>query len=583
MGILDDLIGAYGSAWNQMTPTVRAGGGTTASNLLDALGASQSGYIPPAQSADQIDVNPQVVQISPQEAAAAQAQQAPAIDPARVAAMQAAAAQQQAPTAAQAAPQAAAPAVDPGMQTQQVAPSPVVSANATPGFPSQSDYNADGTQAAPSAQSSGGGLIGALAGAGQQAVSDPVASKGLLSTLGDTVANVGQKLKSLSPAASQALIAGGLSMLANNDGTHNLAQLVGEGGVAGVNQYQTVKQNQIANAIAQQKLAQDLVEKQATNATANFNAQTERFKAANAPTSVEPGRGIITPAMIANGQSPTMVTGQGGQLPVAKYIDVPDGNGNVNQQGVDLWGHPVGAPIPKTLAYTGELSGENQKTVNGANDTASKSALALTKTQNFLSKLSPTIPDPNNPGQTIPNPDYTPVMGGVGATVQNELNRLTGGQTQSQLLRSQIQQNIYQAQLGMWKPGIGGRLTNTDVNLLKQGMPPDTASGSALQQYLTAYAHLQEDQATHDALSAQYLTANRGDSSPLHKDAVINGVTYPQGTPMQAVLSRQAPVQSSQVHPAVQQAQGLIAQAQAAARSGDAKAQAALKQRGLSW
>jgi hypothetical protein len=589
MGILDDLLGAYSTAWNQMTPDVKAGGGSTKSNLLDALSASQTGYIPPTQTGDQIAANPQVVQISPQEAAAAQAQQAqapaqPQVDPARVAAMQAAAAQAQQQAPAQAAtPTVAQPpqAPDP---TQQVTPPPVASVNAQPGFPSPSDYNADGTQATdPSAQSSGGGLLGALAGAGQEAAQDPVKAKGLLSQLGDTASQIGDKLKNLSPAASQALIASGLTMLASNDGQHNLSQIVGQGGIAGVNQYQTITQNQIANRIAQQKLAQDLAEKQATNATANYNAATERFKATNQPVVSDPGQVVNTVGGLANGQSGTPITGPGGELPAKTTREVQGPDGTTYTQAYDMWGRPVGAPTVKSAPYTGELNAADQKTVNDANTQANNSALALTKTQNFMKQLTPTIPDPNNPGQTIPNPDYVPVTGGVAATVQNELNKITGGQTQSTMLRQQIQQDVYHAQLGNWKAGVGGRLTNTDVNLLKQGMPPDNASGSALLQYLQAYSHLQEDQATHDALSAQYTTANRGDSSPLHKDSVIGGTTYPAGTTMAQVLSKQAPVQSSQSNVSAQQAQGYIAQAQAAARGGDAKAQAALKQRGLSW
>lgn len=578
MALIDDLLNAYSSAWNQMTPNVKAGGGSTKSNLFDALGASQSGYIPPTQTGDQIAANPQVVQISPEEAAAAQAQQGQAA-PQAASAPQAGAAQpplltppQQAPTQQQ--PQAALP-------TQAVAPPNVASVDATPGFPSPSDYNADGSQSATAGQPQGG-LLGALAGAGQEAAQDPVKAKGLLSSLGDYASNIGDKLKSLSPAASQALLAGGLSMLANNDGHHNLAQLIGEGGTAGINQYQAVNQNLIGNQLARQKLQQDLAEKQATNQTANYNAVTERLKGLNTPTFGKPGDVAFTPGGMASGQGGTPISGPGGQLPVARTAEVQGPDGSVYTQGYDIWGKPVGQPIVKSQPYVGPLNDAQQKIVNESNDTANKSALALTKTQNFLQQLVPTIPDPNDPTKTIPNPNYVPVTGGVASTVQNELNKLTGGQTQSQMLRSQIQQNIYQAQLGMWKPGVGGRLTNTDVNLLKQGMPPDNASGSALTQYLTAYAHLQEDQATHDALGAQFITANRGDSSPLHKETTIAGKTYPAGTTMQQVLSGQAPVQSGK-NPSAQQAQQVISQAQAAARSGDANAQAALKQRGLSW
>jgi hypothetical protein len=604
MALLDQLIAQYGNSSQNpyakpQAPMVQPTASSPSvqvpiSSLIDMLGRDPSvnPYASMGGQSQGLDANPQILQISPDEAAAAQAQQgggaAPAqaqIDPARVAAMQAQAAQQQA-TALQAAPgQAAQQPQAPQMSTQQVTPPTVASVNAAPGFPSPSDYNADGTQADQSAQSSDGGLLGALAGAGQQAASDPVAAKGLLSQLGDTASTIGTKLKSLSPAASQALIASGLTMLAGNDGQHNLAQLVGQGGIAGINQYQTITQNAIGNQLARQKLAQDLAEKQATNQTANYNAATERFKATNQPTQVEPGNSIVTPGMIAGGQGPLSVTGPNGALPAKTTREVQGPDGTMYTQGYDMWGRPVGGPTVKSAPYTGELSADNQKIVNSYADKANESALSLTKTQNFLKQLTPTIPDPNNPGQMIKNPDYVPVTGGVAATVQNELNRITGGQTQSQLLRSQIQQNVYQAQLGMWKPGIGGRLTNTDVNLLKQGMPPDNASGSTLANYLNAYAHLQEDQATHAALTRDFVTANRGDMSALHKDSVIGGITYPAGTTMQQVLSKQAPVQSnqSQNHPAVQQAQGIIAQAQAAARSGDAQAQAALKQRGLSW
>lgn len=574
MSLLSDLADAYGNAWNQMTPTVKGGGGTASSNLLDALNASGSGYIPTPQTMAQqqatgISANPQIVPITDAQANAAQTQQGVATpDAARVAAMQQQAGAQT--PAVQAAPQAAA---DPGLQTQNVTPTNVASVNATPGFPSPSDYNADGSQA------QGGGLIGALAGTATQAANDPVQAKGLLSSLGDYASGIGAKLKSMSPAASQALIATGLSILGNNDGTHNLASLVGQGGIAGLNQYQAVNQNLIGNQLARQKLAQDLAEKQATNATANFNAETERAKAMNQPVTLNPGQSVGTVAGLANGQLPTQV---GGPV-VARTVETTDGQGNVFTQGVDAFGRPVGQPIAKTLVYTGPLNNDQQKIVNDANTTSNQSALNLTKTQNFIKQLVPTIPDPNNPGQTIPNPDYVPVQGGVAATAANELNKLTGGQTQSQLLRQQIQQNVRLGMLQGYKAGVGGRLTNTDINLLQQGMPPDNASGTALLNYLTAYSHLQEDQATHDAMNAQYITANRGDSSPLHAPATIAGQQYPAGTTMQQVLSRQAPVQSGNGNASAQQAQGIIAKAQQAARSGDANAQAALKQRGLSW
>lgn len=602
MALIDQLIDQYGNSTNnpyatqqpqpvaftpsQSTPSIPI------SSLIDLLGrqsnnpyasmAKATATAAPAQQQG-LSANPEIVPISDAEANAALSQQGvPSPDATRIAAMQSQAVQQQPTQAPQ--PQQQAQQATPGdqqMPTVAVQNPPVASVDATPGFPSPSDYNADGSQA------SGGGLLGALAGAGQQAANDPVAAKGLLSQLGDYASGIGSKLKNMSPAASQALIATGMTMLANNDGTHNLAQLVGQGGIAGINQYQTVTQNTIGNQLARQKLAQEYAEKQATNATANYNAETERFKAANAPTTVEAGRGIVTPAMIASGQSPQMLTGPGGALPVARTAEITDGQGNVFTQGMDMWGKPVGAPVPKTLAYTGPLPDAQQKVVNDANTTANQSAMNIQKLQGFMKQLTPTMPDPNDPTKTIPNPDYVPVTGGVAATVQNELNKLTGSQSESQRLRSQIQQEVQLANAQGFKAGIGGRLTNMDVGILQRGMPPDNANGSALLNYLSAYSHLKEDQATRDSMTAQYVNVNRGDMGPLHKAVTINGVEYPQGTTMQQVLSRQAQAQSGNSgggqSGSAAQAQGIIAKAQAAARSGDTSAQAALKQRGLSW
>lgn len=544
--LLDQLIAQYGNGSSnpyatQAPQPVPAQVGNAApaqsvpiTSLIDTLGRGpQNPYA--KMGAPAADPNAfQIVPISDEEAADAMAQQAPAPDNSRVSGMQNAApvATQAAPTPA---PQAQSKVVQPTgplAQADGSAP-PVATVNTDSSFPSPSDYNADGTQA------SGGGLLNALADAGQQASQDPIAAKGILSTLGDYASGLGQKLKSLSPAASQALIASGMTMLAGNDGTRNLAQLVGMGGIAGMNQYQTIVQNQNANQIARQKLAQDLAEKAAANATANYQAVTERAKALNNPTVLKPGEGVITPGMQMSGQQPTMLGGANGQLPVAREVEFTDGQGNVMTQGVDIWGHPVGPAMPKTLAFTGPVNDAQQKYINDAQTAANNSAASLSRTQNFLRMLTPTIPDPNDPTKTISNPEYVGVTGGVGATVANELNKLTGGQTQSQMLRQEIQQQVYNAQLKNWKSGVGGRLTNADIMLLQKGMPPDNASGQALQQYLQAYSHLQEDQATRDALTAQYIAQNRGDMGPLHPNAsiTVGGKTYGPGSTMAQVLT----------------------------------------------
>lgn len=497
------------------------------------------------------------------------------------------------------APPATATPAQPNVASQAPDPNQVAAVNTDSSFPTSDFSGGDPNQnAAPSqtggdpSQSGSGGLLSSLLGPAQAAASDPNQAKGLLSQLGSMAQNVGQKLTNLSPNASQALIAGGLTMLANNNGKQNLGQIIGDGGIAGINDYQTNVQNQNANAIAQQKLRQDLAEKAAANNIAQQQADTDRYKALNAPTTVAPGNSVTTPAMMGQGIAP-----QGsGQPVVARTVDVTDGNGNTMTQQLDTFGNPIGAPMPKTLAYTGPLTPPQQATVNTAATTAANSQAGLQKTQNMLAQLQPTIPDPNNPGQTIPNPSYIGVVGGIPSSAATILQSITGGQTQSQLMRQQIEQNVRLSMLQGYKGGIGGRLTNTDVQMLQQGMPPDNANGTTLANYLQAYSHLQQDQASRDAATAAYYQANRGDASPLRTPLTINGTTFPAQTTLSQVLAKapalgqQAANQaqsgtqgnSSSAAPA-QQAQSVISAAQQAARNGDPNAQAALKQRGLSW
>jgi len=532
-GLLDDLANAYGTAGSGIGQGLGSLLSLIRGNPTQTLGGAMSQDTPAFINA-QANQNPSIIPISAAEAADAQAQQgqsAPGADPSQVAAITAAqiAARQGNQGAAL---QAAAPAAtDPGLQSASVPDTTVANVNATAGFPSPSDYNSDGTQASPgaSASSGQGGLLTALAGASQDAAQDPVKAKGLLSTLGDTLGEVGGHLKSLSPAASQGLLAAGLSLLGNNDGTRNLSQLVGGAGAAGLNQYQAVTQNQIQNTLARQKLAQDLAEKQATNATANYNAVTERQKALNSPTQVEPGNGVITPAMIANGQSPQVLTGPGGTLPVAGSRDYQDAQGNTFTQNIDKFGQPVGAPIPKSLVNTGPLPADRLKVVNTAQAEAANQAHQAQMTANWIQRLSPTMTDPTT-GQQVPNPNYVSVPGGIAAQGQDIWTKLTGDQTTGQILRNQMRQQTYQDYLATWKPGIGGRLTNTDVQLLKSGMPPDTASGSTWGKFLQSYGKLQADVANQAQRQATYLSQNRGDMSPLAAPLTFNGMTFPAGT-----------------------------------------------------
>lgn len=593
MSILDALINQYGnSAVNPYARPVAAAPvtavPTTSQNpsvlgLINLLGNGPSNpYATPTQGLSA----PQIVPIDQAEADRAIAQQgggiAPALQteavPARVAGMQAQAAQ--APITQPQAP--AQPAATPQVQLaqQQVQDSPVAQVDAQSGFPTSSDYNADGTQAsaAPDAGPNGG-LLGALAGTAQQAVSDPSQSKGLLSALGDTISGVGDKLKNMSPAASQGLIAAGLTMLAGNDGRHNIAQLAGMGGIAGLNQYQTVTQNNIANQMARSKMAVDLWNHQIANQVAQQNSATEAYKATHPVVSA--GQTILAP----NGAGTMSPVGSGG-VKAEGSIERANDDGSVTTYKTDTAGQIIpGSGVVSKNPNVGPLNADQLKIVNEAQAEAQKQAYGVQRTQMLMSKLSPTMVDPAT-GKQVPNPDYINVPGGLTMKGQDLWTKLTGDQTMGQVLRNEMQQQAYQQFLATWKPGIGGRLTNTDVNLLKQGMPPDTAGGATWYKFLSAYGKLQQDMADHSQRQAAFVSQNRGDMSPLRAPLTFNGVTYPAGSTYAQVAAGQggtAPQQPGQNGGGAQQAQSVIAKAQAAARAGDASAQAALKQRGLNW
>lgn len=393
--------------------------------------------------------------------------------------------------------------------------------------------NADGSSSDGNPPNVGatGGLLASLAPAIpaiNQAAQDPDASKGLLGALGDKLSKVGSSLTSLSPAASQGLLATGLSILANNNGQNNLSQLVGAGGIAGINQYNDVRAQQGAIALKQAELQQTAYQQAQANAVARGDLAVKQNEA-NKPILVNGTTYALNPA---TGQYAPVA----GTTPAVDHnIDVMDSNGNVYTQGYDAHNNPVGASIPKTLVNTGPLTGDQFASVNAANAQAATSAAALQKTNTLLSKVTPTIPDPNNPGATIPNPNYVPMTSGVAATVGNAWNNLFGDQSQGQQVRNEITSTIRSTNMQQFK-GIG-KFDNMDMIALQKGMPPENASADALNQYLTAYGHLQQAQAINDQTNAAYVTANRGSTAPLTNDTTIGGVTYPAGTSYQAIMT----------------------------------------------
>lgn len=414
-----------------------------------------------------------------------------------------------------------------------------------------------------------------------QAAQSPEASKSVLQGFADQAQGIADKLTNLSPNASQALIATGLATLAANDGSRNLGQVVGIGGAAGLNNYMTNTQMQAKNSLAAAKLQQEQyleLRKQAL----------EEYKARNTPTVVKPGEGYTTPGMISSGQAPAQVGGAA----VARTMKFQDAAGNEYEQGVDYAGNPVGNPFISKRADVGPLTGEQNTTIQNAATEAETANVNYGKVQDFIRRLSPTYTDPTT-GKQVPNPNYTPIAGGLAGSAQDAWFKLTGDMNAGQRFRKEIENSVVLNQLESYKAGIGGRLTNTDVGILQNGVPIQGANGETVRKYLESYAKYQQGIAERAAVKSAYLQANRGDMSELRHDLTIGGVTYKggQGITWDDVVHDRKGVPAAQGTSSQGAPSGgsgninnnALAGVQAAARSGNQSAQNALRQRGYTW
>lgn len=454
------------------------------------------------------------------------------------------------------------------LPTQNVNVPPVVPVQADSYAPNMTQPPVDGT---PDVQ---GGLIGSLT----QASQDPEQAHGLLQSFGEKAKMLGDKLTNLTPNAAQALLASGLTVLANNNGTRNLGQLVGEGGIAGINNYQTNVQNQAKNALAAQKLQQDLADKNKLRAI-------EAWKAQNTPVAIAPGSQVTTAGEMAAGRGP------GPSTAFKEYAKSTDSDGVEWSTPVGYDGKPIGQPFQTKNPWVGPLNDNERTAVNGYQTQVANTQQSLGRIQGYLSKLSPTMTDPAT-GQQVPNPDFVQVPGGLAAHAQDIWTKITGDQAPSQQLRAQITQDVVKGQLAQYKEGVGGRLTNADINLLQKGIPTESGDGKALYNYLAKYAVLQQNILDHDTKQATFASSNRGNLGALQRDTQIGNEVVPKGTDFQSYSSgayKQTPVQSQggaaskTSAPTGGNPQNVLMQARAAARNGDKAAQAALQQHGLSW
>lgn len=386
-----------------------------------------------------------------------------------------------------------------------------------PGAPGQNLSTGDvaaGRQQDDTSTPPAGGLLASLVPAVQTASASPDTSKGLLGTLGATISHIGDKLTNLSPAASQALLASGLTILSGNDGTRNLGQLVGMGGISGLNTYNSARQQQVENAVAQQKLAQAAQQQQTENGIAQQKVNIDAYNAKNAPVVVAPGSTVIQ----KNGQ-PIMQ----GMPQVARTVDVQgqDGKTYTVQLGND--GNQIGQPLLKQNPYAGPLDASAQATVNAAQTAAAQATQTYQRTAQLANALN--------------SADFT---GGVGATFNDALTKMTGSKDAGQQLRGQLAQFANNSILSELPPGSA---SDKDIQLVRNGVPADNAGKDTWQAYLASVGRVQQAAAVLQNAKADYASANRGNLGPLMQAATINGVQYPAGTSFTQVASGVPPQQ----------------------------------------
>lgn len=564
MGLLDNLGALSPGDGYANTPTSSDGSQWT--GLLAALlgpTQSQQKMTDAAQQA-----NPQIVEASPQDAATAQMMGAGTGAPQGFGAPAA----QTVDASAAPAPTFTSPQVTPNLPANVASPGPSGPVNmpiAQPTAPPDVSVAADGTAsdgqgAAPPADPTGG-LLGSL----QQAAQTPEDAHGLLQSFADKAKMLGSKLGNLSPNASQALLASGLTMLAGNDGRHNLGQLVGEGGIAGINNYQSNVNMQAQQRLAQAKLAQESTLK-------NQQQALEAWKAQHTIVPIAPGDSFTTAGANAAGLPP-----QNSGAAVKEYVKVQDANGVEYNQAKGYHGEDIGAPTVIKDPYAGPLSDSERTSVNTYQAASDEGKQGLGRIQGYIGQLSPTMKDAQ--GNVVANPNFVAVPGGLAASASDVWTKLTGDQTNAQQLRQQINQDVTKSSLASYKAGVGGRLTNADITMLQRGLPTTTGDGQALYTYLSKYAVLKQNEQSHTEAQAAFAAANRGSLGAVPKDTVINGQPVGKGTTFDQFASGSIAPVSKAAAPAAGNPANILMQVRAAARNGDASAQAALKQRGISY
>lgn len=394
-------------------------------------------------------------------------------------------------------------------------------------------------------------------------VDTPTESAAVVGETGETTAEdskpgflskLTQELKT-NPTLATALMNAGFSMMgASRFGTPGLAA-VGQGALAGIDTYQNLKQQQIANQMAGVKAQHDWALAQQKNALEVYKAGSENASrdAATAKTrqevqTADAKRNYV--AKVADGKlqwDPKVAASlgfttediqgiQSGYAPKAGTpIEVAGPNGEPMVQQVDVYGNKIGTPQPKYVApvqvsngtslvnpvtqqavYDGGLTEAQQKTVNDAQTDAAKAATTFQSTNDMLARMKTT--------------DW---WGGGVATANDLFTKVTGRADEGQQLRGQLEQLANSTVVANLPPGAA---SDKDVALVRAGIPSSNASKSTWEAYLNAVGRVQKAVANVSQSRADYMVANQADLSPLKRDAIINGKQYKAGTSLAEVL-----------------------------------------------
>src|SRR5690349_3141186 len=338
-GLLDYLSSNYAGSQLQRDPNAAAALAQVDPSSGQTLGGLISSFFSPSPGAvnGALLRNPNAVVANPVAVPAASASVGAPMGFGGGGALQAAP-QLPAPTAQ------AAPAATAGMQSSsQPTNLPAMQIAQATGAPDVTVDDQGNASDAWQPNPNGGGIIGALGAAAQDASGSPEKSKTLLGTLGSSISSIGDRLSNLSPDASQALLASGLTMLANNDGTRNLSQLVGIGGISGLNAYDASRQNRAANALALAKQQQEQQHQSFSDALDLRKQLWEEGK----PVTVGQDQSLFTPYGRPIVQS---------QPSVARTTEVQGQDGNTYTVQLDRAGNMIGQPLLKSNPNIGPLN-----------------------------------------------------------------------------------------------------------------------------------------------------------------------------------------------------------------------------------